>query len=499
MADKKALIVVEKNKARIVNDLPPNIHRVLTRNLGYLKKVMVREKDHSGFYRNVLKNKLHTKFNYITGEFPVGLIDRCKKTLKQYGYKVKILYKYERYIVPDEQVIDQLKTFGTTLRPYQIDAVATGILNPMMTFHISTGGGKTLIFEALTHIINLKTLVLVNRGDLLFQHVKEFKKQFGDDIGIIKGNQLNYDKKINIATIQTLVSQLKRNRYQTEKFLNTISYIISDENHLAKSNTWKRIIHLCKNASYKHGFSGTPWDHGSQNIELEAVCGSIKVKITASDLIRLGYLAKPTIIFHRYPGNGDMIEGNNLHSVYENGIVNNTSRNKAIVKVVAEEYFDRNSKLLLVVNRIKHGHILSQLLRKMGIHDREIGYLHGSKSGIVRQHGKKEFERGEIRIMIVSQIWNEGIDIPSCDVLVKADSFGGGEIYESEGVRNLLQQIGRILRKPIPEGFDDVDTETPHHVRVHDFTDRQHRFLENWTRNRFRTCKIEKEWIVKTE
>jgi superfamily II DNA or RNA helicase len=388
--------------------------------------------------------------------------------------------------------------FPILMRPYQIDAIAIGIRNPYMTFHICTGGGKTAIFEAIAHTLELKTLVIVNRDDLLLQHIKVLRKHMAEDVGIIQGNKMDFDHQICVGTVQTIMAKMKSNRYKMNKYMKSVEYVVSDECHHAQSITWRRAIRLCSNAIYRHGFSGSPWDHATSNIELEAICGKIKCKITTSDLIKLGYLARPVITFHRYRGNGTPIDGPNLPIMYENTIVNNTTRNRAILDVVEEEY-NKGDKLLLVVNRIKHGELLAQGLRKRGIHDREIGYLHGSKGRVTRVRGKKEFERGEIRIMIVSQIWNEGIDIPSCDVLVKADSFGGGEVQDSEGVRNLIQQIGRTLRKQIQKGAIDVDTKKEHRVRVHDFADRQNKHVEKWTRNRMRTCLHEPEWIVRVE
>jgi len=329
---------------------------------------------------------------------------------------------------------------------------------------------------------------------------KDFNTKFRNT-GYKPYREVLYNGRKYISTNILKISKLKKRKMvadftieKTHTFL--ANGILTSNCHHGKSNTWRRIPALCSNAIYKHGFSGTPWDFASQNIELEAVCGPIKQRLTASALIKLGYLARPYITFHRYDGAGRLIDGQNLHTVYENGIMNNKHRNKKILEVVDHEYRENNAKLLLVVQRIKHGHILSDLLRKLGIHDREIGYLHGGSKGKVREEGRREFEKGDIRIMIVSNIWNEGIDIPSCDVLVKADAYGGGDVYEGEGVRSLLQQIGRVLRKPIPNGWDDVDTETEHTVRVHDFADKCHKWIENWTRNRMRSCKMEEEWVV---
>ncbi len=500
---KTALIRVESNDSRLVSHIPADIQKKLANEMGYMQKGMapVLTKNGKPLFRKgkivlALQNKLKTKYNYMTGAFPTGMLDRCKKLLKGYGYKIKLLDNRPKLAVSEENILERMNTFPLTLRPYQIEAVSKGIYNPLMTFHMATGAGKTVVFAAIAHATQLKTLIIVGRGDLLEQHYKSFIKYFGEEeVGIIQQKTLEFDKPICIATVQTLMSQLKRHRYQVDKYLKSIEYVIMDECHHAQSNTWRRIPKLCTNAYLKHGFSGTPWDFSSANVELETVCGAIKTKVTASHLIKLGYLAKPTITFHRYRGHEDAVQGENFTEVYTRGIVENPKRNRAICDVVMGEY-KTGAKILLVVQRIKHGEILAQRLRKLGIHDREIGYLHGSKGKVIRQHGRKEFEQGDIQIMIVSNIWNEGIDIPSVDVLVKADSYGGGDIYESEGVRNLIQQIGRVLRKPVPKGASDVNIEKEHTVRIHDFGDKHHRFLENWTRNRLRTVKMEPEFDV---
>lgn len=496
--EKRALIKIEKNTATIVNKLPSDIHDVLYRGMGYSQLISYMGTDKRGYRRRMLKNVIKSKYNYIKRTFPAGMVDRCVDLLQHRNFNIKILDKRPRFKVVNNQIVSRMASFPIRLRPYQIDAMAIGIQNQYMTFSVATGGGKTAILQAIAHATDLRTLVIVNRNDLLSQHVTVLRRNMEHDIGIIQGNKMDFDHQICVGTVQTIMAKLKSNRYKMNKYLKSIEYVVSDECQHAQSKIWKRAIRLCTNAMYRHGFSGSPWDHATSNMELEAICGKIKCKITASDLIKLGYLARPVITFHRYRGNGTPIDGPNLQIMYENTIVTNKTRNKAILDVVEKEY-NKGDKLLLVVHRIKHGEILAQGLRKRGIHDREIAYLHGSKGRVTRVHGKKEFERGEIRIMIVSQIWNEGIDIPSCDVLVKADSFGGGEVRDSEGVRNLVQQIGRILRKPVRKGAYDVDTTKEHRVRVHDFADKHNKHVEKWTRNRMRTCLYEPEWIVKVD
>jgi superfamily II DNA or RNA helicase len=376
-----------------------------------------------------------------------------------------------------------------------------------MTFSMATGSGKTILFSALAFGMAMKTLILVNRQDLLLQHFKTMKEIFPENmISMIHDKSTNYDAPICIGMVQTINARLKQGgeraknpRYNVTKFLESIEYVISDECHHSQSKTWKRIVRLCKNKRYHHGFSGSPWDRGSSNLELECICGSIKYKITSSELIEQGWLARPHVIFHEYD-NTNYISGDNFQTLYENAIVKNQKRNKAITKVIIDEYNNTDRKILVIVNRIKHGHILTSMLRKGGIDDRELGYLHGSKGKIIREKGKEKFEQGKIRILITSNIFNEGIDIPSCDVLVKADALGGGEsVYESEGIRAFVQQIGRVLRKHPGRDGENIDVSKDHVVYVHDFIDKQNQYVEQHTKNRIRTCRQEKAFWIQVE
>lgn len=507
-------IVADNAEARIVGSVPTKLEESLLYGLGYYKKVMVPQKGADGKMVYLhgrphfkLEDKLCPKYHRIKQTTPVGLLERMITCCRELDYPVKLTDERHKALLSVEDVRQGLRAYGPiVLRPYQVRAVLTGSQEPLMTFGMATASGKTQVFIALSDILGLKTLILVNREDILTQHITLLQDILGDrrTIGVIHGDTLDFKADVCVGMVQTIHARLQQKGKRLEspaslmrQYLKSVGYLISDESHHGQSDTWRRASDLCYNARYKHGFSGSPWDAASANIELEAVCGPVKVKVTSSDLIKMGYISKPKITFHDYPGNKKrQLSQGNFQQVYSALIVDNQERNQAIVDIATKYHRDTNHKMLIVVNRIKHGGILTDMLIESGIDSREIGYLHGSKAGKIRQRGKEKFERGQIRILVVSQIWNEGIDVPTCDVLIKADALGGGDnIADSEGVRAFVQQIGRILRKPRPEG-GDVDTGTEHIVYVHDFLDGQHRFLLNWTNNRLRTCKMEDEFDV---
>jgi len=502
------LIRLDAKKGKITNKLGRSLNDLLIRKCGYwtlINPIVMNDKGKpvweniNGKYKmkRQLEKKLITHYQWVDQVYPAGLHNRVVAALKGRGLKIKLLDKRPLLEVNDDKVITTVDSFPLALRPYQTDAIARGLYQPLMTFHIATGGGKTVIFSAMAKASELRTLILVNRTDLLRQHYRQLQELCGEDqVGIIQGTRLQLNKQICVGMVQTIAAKSKAKTHKIHDYLDSIQYLIADECHHGQATTWKEIFSSCKNTIYKHGFSGSPWDFTSQNIELETVCGPILFKCTASDLIRSGYLARPIVTFHEYPGNDRKIQTTSqLPNIYKQTITNNQSRNKAIIRTVLDEY-KKGHKLLLVVNWIAHGNYLARCLEEEhGISD--IAYLHGQKDKGVREARRTDFERGKVKVMVVSQIWNEGIDIPSCDVLIKADALGGGDIYESEGVRNLIQQIGRVLRKPKPNNADDVDTSREHSVRVHDFVDRQNKYVSGWTDNRIKTCQMEKEFIVK--
>ena len=132
-----------------------------------------------------------------------------------------------------------------------------------------------------------------------------------------------------------------------------------------------------------------------------------------------------------------------------------------------------------------------------GIDSEDIEYIHGSTPQVKRKEVKEKFKNGELRIVIASSIWTEGIDIPTVDVLVRANGGGGKEITDSRGIRAVIQEVGRAIRKPIRKGKTDVDQDIENIVRIYDFFDNTHKDLLRHSMNRYMTYRMEKSFRVK--
>jgi len=117
--------------------------------------------------------------------------------------------------------------------------------------------------------------------------------------------------------------------------------------------------------------------------------------------------------------------------LYEDMIMNNEERNRAIVKK-AVELARKGHRVLIDVKRIEHGKILKEMLAENGI---KAEFL--SSESPNRWEILEEFKEGRIPVLI-STLLKEGVDIPEISAIILA---GGGK---SDIMT--IQTIGRALR-----------------------------------------------------
>lgn len=441
------------------------------------------------------------KFSVKTATFPSGLLNRIVKILKKKKIKFKLIDERHKLIWKNDLVLKNIDDFGYVLRDYQIDGLITGLNNPYMVFWWATSSGKTVQFASFCSALKKeefrKTLILVTTRDLAAQHREEMEEMLNEKIGLIEEGRFEPEK-ITVAVINTLFNKAIRKKEKAVlNFLNSMEYLIIDESHhLIDSRTMKAVVNKCTNTVVRHGFSGTPYSLTTDDIELECLTGPPLSKITMSDLILGGWVSRPevTVIHYDYP----WMSGRAIYAMaYDKQIVHNRIRNEIIVDKAFKEYSINNKIVLVLVRIIKHGKILLEMLNQKGIYVGDVEFIHGSSPKAQRKEVKEKMKRKELGLVIASQIWNEGIDVPSIDVLVKADGGGGNSVTDTKGVRSVVQQVGRVVRKPVKIGELDVDNAVENTVKIYDFYDNVHKILVKHSKNRLDTYMMEPEFRVK--
>ena len=97
-------------------------------------------------------------------------------------------------------------------------------------------------------------------------------------------------------------------------------------------------------------------------------------------------------------------------------------------------------------------------------------FVHGNVSTKERIEVLNLFRKGDIKCVIMTVIWEQGIDIPEAEVLIDARA--------EKSLVGFIQLIGRVLRKT------DVKTK----ALIIDIADRRCRWLGNHTRERIKAA-----------
>lgn len=381
------------------------------------------------------------------GKFLRGLLPKVEAVLK--NHKIDYTLVDNRKEVPFGK---KIKTKNIESRPYQDRVLEASLREKGGIIKSATGSGKSVMITQLIANTNVKTMVYVVGIDLLYQMKETFEKMLGTKIGIIGDGQADI-KKINICTVWTAANVLGKkyvplddedrsrkeklqaaNKAKIKKTIEQAEMAIFDECHMLATDTLQAINTSSKSAYYKYGYSGTPWRDDGADLLIEAVCGKTIIEVTATELIKSGYLVQPTVHFIDVPEMSNL--PNKYPSIYKQYIVENDVRNGKIVKA-AEKLIESGRKVLILVKNIKHGNILLEELEQKFV----VYFVKGDIDSDERNWVRQEFLKNGIDIIIASVVYDQGVDLPNLDALILA---GSGK---SSG--RALQRLGRVIR-PFP-------------------------------------------------
>jgi len=415
-------------------------------------------------------------FSKFRKTFPAGLVKDVTEALEKEGVKVKIDDQRSCPAIPPLSNFEFNTLHGVNFDyPYdfQVDCMEKMVLEQRGVIAVATNGGKTEIACLVTLCLRLPTLFMVPGKELLRQTRQRFMTRLAlseDDIGMIGDGVWKPGKWITVATVASLHRNLKKQK--CIDFLNSIELVFADEAHRVGADSWYQVLRSCP-AFFRYGLSGTPLKRtDGADLRLIAATGPMIYKIKNKDLIERGISNQVEIRLLRVEE--PFIDPNTPYQdVYKLGITENIRRNRALC-LEAARHVEKGRRVVMLVTEIDHGHRLDSRLwtfkQKSFIPHQ---FIHGKESSEVREKALKDFENGDLKVLISSTILDEGVDTPCIDVLILA---GGMKSYIKA-----LQRIGRGIRKG----------GTSNKLIVIDTADFQHRYLLKHSLERLEAYKSE--------
>lgn len=371
---------------------------------------------------------------------------------------------------------------------FQIDGDHRYLLEDFTVTHNS---GKTLMISMIMAKYNCKTVVYVIGTDLLYQMKDTIEEAYGIECGIVGDGHCDI-KQVTVATVWSAAaafnkkakyndSDLHMDSARKNKLLNKAAVrdmvqeaelFFVDECQYAAAQTIQFLHKASKSARHRFLLSGTPWRDTGDDVLIEAVGGPKFFQITASELIREGYLVPPMIHFVEVPNKRGI--GKTYQEIYNNYIVENEERNQKIVDA-AKKLVAAGRRVLILIVRKNHGKILEEMLET----DLTVASLDGSNKTEDRLEAIRSMRTGEVDVLIASKIFDQGVDIPELDALILAGS--------GKSTGRALQRIGRVIRTGPKDKKDAI---------VVDFYDNC-KYLRDHSRSRHKIYSTEPEFRIK--
>ena len=409
-------------------------------------------------------------FSKKSKSFPTGFLNDVEKILNKRKIDFDIEDIREKLNISKESIIKTIN-FNKNIKPreYQIEALKKVLSEKVGIINIPTGTGKTLIINLIINAIDQETngkakhLIISSGLSLLNQLKTEINSFQKIKAGFIGQGKFEVAR-VTIASIDSLHSMFDKGHKHQQKLiglLNNSTSLFLDEAHHSPSKTFKKVIQSC-NAQFRIGTTATYKRSGGDDMMLKAVTGDIIYKKSISWMIKNGYLATPKIFLLEFRDkerskkeidklymeikakSGKEIDLKKVkkmrdwHKIYSVEIANNEKRNKLIAKAFKILYGFDLSIVLFVREKI-HGEYFRNALDTEKFKNK-IKLMSGNDDvKEIRIPTLNEFRSGSIRSIICTRILNEGIDFPeaNCGIRTEGMMFDG----------NIIQQIGRILRK----------------------------------------------------
>lgn len=321
---------------------------------------------------------------------------------------------------------------------------------------LPTGAGKTVIAAKIMEIfVNSGRPVwfMVHRKELIDQTSKTLDK-YGIQHGIIAGNNPpQYNRKVQLISVQTLANRLQHLPPFEAREDNRICHVIIwDECHHLAASTYKKIFDHYHTAT-NIGLSATPNRHDgiglhnffSEIITLDSVIADIdpanKDIGAVRWLINNKYLSNYKL--YSVPG-CDLSQLKTIAGDYSKADASKEMSRNEIVGAIVEHWkkYANGLKTIAFAVNIQHGHTIAKAFNDAGI---PAAFISSRSKKEDRINILRDFARGTYEVLVNVALFGEGFDIAAnsgMDVTVKC-------VIDAAPTKSLsiyLQRVGRALR-----------------------------------------------------
>jgi len=300
--------------------------------------------------------------------------------------------------------------------------------SPYGRIQCPTGYGKTFLLLALCLLYPKARIdITTHSNDVLQMIYDDLSSELPASVGIMTGKTKDPGYRIMCYSGKSL-----------HRSDGKADFLFVDECHeFATSDYLARVARYKRSRNY--GFSANkPGDRmDGADFELEGAFGPVLIEIPYEEAVAHNCIVQVKVQWEDVVMDLNPCEDKEtLESRIRWGIWRNFTRNEKIAKV-AQGHFDEGKQVLVVVDTIEHACFLKKELPDFEMMYSDKGFVDSKRQqyidwGLIdndepemtwarRIEMTKAFERGELRGVIATGVWNRGVNFRQLQVLVRAD------------------------------------------------------------------------------
>lgn len=347
------------------------------------------------------------------------------------------------------------------LRDYQQEAVKSIYEswkkgNRNVCAQLVTGAGKTVIFSSIVSNFQQQhqnCAVIAHRNELVSQAsctlalwgiphriiganstiaqvTRKHREKFGKSF-------VNPSATTAVVGVDTLVA---RHDSLVDWAKQIHLWVIDEQHHLTKNNKWGKAVEMFVNA-YGLGVTATPNRADGQGLsrETDGYMDDIVKGPSMRSLIERGFLSDYEIVCPKSDLNVDD-SPLSKNGDWSNQTLRKAAKKSKIVGDVVSNYikYANGRQAIVFATDVETADEISQDFNANGI--RAVS-LNGNSQTAFREESINLFAKKKLQVLVNVDLFDEGFDVPSCDVCIMA--------RPTASLGKYLQQIGRVLR-PAP-------------------------------------------------
>ena len=314
------------------------------------------------------------------------------------------------------------------LQESRMEGAAKGLV------YAATGIGKTYL-AAFDSAKYERVLFVAHREEILKQAAVSFKNvRNSEDYGFFDGKEKDRDKSVIFASVATL----GRPEYLNEAYFpaDYFDYVIIDEFHHAVTDQYRRIVEYFQ-PQFLLGLTATPERMDGKNI-YEICDYNVPYQISLKEAINKGML----VPFHYYGVYDEtdysglrIVKGRYDEQELNQAYIGNERRYDLIYKYYRKY---RSLRAIGFCCSRQHAEDMAKEFCQRGIASAAVYSGENGAYAEERNEAIRKLKNGEIRVIFSVDMFNEGVDIASLDMVMF--------LRPTESPVVFLQQLGRGLR-----------------------------------------------------